>query len=207
MPSHIWQIDSRTYAAALVALSACWRGAPDAVAIPEVPRAAVPSRAMEQCREAGAVLHVTACRRDDALQWRVVNQGSRPLWVFLRMPSRGDGSLDDGNALVTGIDGHLLVVKATPTHRIEEQPFGVVSLAAGDEARGTIELGRRVAGDTVHLTLGSEATNGAIRDVALIVGFAQQQSGDAPTATQHGPAFIHFDPARQQLVRTAPVPW
>ncbi len=73
----------------------------------------MPPRALEQCRDEGAVLHVTACRRDDALQWRVVNQGSRPLWVFLRMPSMRDDSLADTNALVTGAEGHLVVARSS----------------------------------------------------------------------------------------------
>ena len=140
-------------------------------------------------------------------QSRAPNQGSRPLWVFLRMPSMRDDSLADTNALVTGVKGHLVVVKATPTRRIEERAFGVVALDPGAEARGDVPIGRRLAGHTDRLALATDRAIGVVHDVALIVGFAEQRPGDAPINTSGGPAFLRFDPARQQLVRTAPVPW
>ena len=165
--------------AALVTLAACWTGAPVAVAAAP-PAPGPPSRAAEQCRDEGAILHVTACRRDDALQWRAVNQGSLPLWVFLRMPSMRDGSLADTNALVTGVEGQLVVVKATPMQRIEERAFGVVALDPGAEAHGDVPIGRRLAGHTVHLVLATDRAIGVVHDVALEVGFAEQRPGDSP---------------------------
>lgn len=184
-------------------LAGCWSEPKLAVVSPAI---VSPPEPLEECRDAGDVLHVAACNRGHVLQWWVTNRTERALWCFLRMPSMRDGSLADENVFVAGTDGHLSVVKATAQPRSEEQPFGVVELSPGEEVHGSVVLGRRIDGSTDHIAVMPTA-RGPIRDVVFAVGYAEQRTTDQPRTVNGGLAFYGFDPDRQVVVTTPPIPW
>jgi len=208
---------NRRAAALLVSLAACWSTSRPSTTNPppnsgiDASTSAGTSKPTVGCVEAGAQLLVQICRRDDDLEWTVMNRTNAPLWAFVAPPAGPIGSLDRANAVATMSDGNLLLRKLQLQPIGGEAVFtGAVLLAPGESDNGLVPIGARLNPNAPNFVGAFSKGTTIIAGVALEVGYAEQRRSDQNDAVPKANGLViltSFERSRQQFARSPDLSW